>query len=184
MKTILFSVALLISAVCFSQTTLSGNNGQYAENDLGIMEYIGHQSGSYIVKITNKQPCAVTRKAEWLSKDTLFTIAANASITVQLPGTAANTKIRSKPLNSCSSGDMGWIEIYSPTVLPITFKSITATKISDTHVKIEFDVAEVSGVNTYNIQVSTDGKTYKNIAIVFPDDTQPNRKYMVVVRVK
>lgn len=187
MKTIFFTVALLLSFASFSQTTLSGNGGQSAQNAFVKIDYIAYQNSAYVIQITNLQSCTAIQKVSWSNHDTTFSVPGNGVIIVNLPGTfVAMTKIADKPLTRCvpGGGDMGNLEITSPVSLPITFKSIRATKISDTQVKIDFDVADVSGVNVYHVQVSTDGKTYKDVAIVFPDDTQPNRIYSVVVKLK
>lgn len=172
---------LLLLLICAPIFCLAQNGGQYAENDFGKLEYLGYQNGNYTVKITNKQTCAVSIKTTWLSKDTTFGVNGSTTITVQLPGSGSIT-IKSKPLTRCAGyGDMGWLEISTPASLPITFKSIRTEKLGPNKVKVIFDVADVSGVNTYNIQLSTDGINYKNIAVVFPDDTQPNKTYTIIV---
>lgn len=187
MKTIFITVALLLSFASFSQTTLSGNGGQSAQNAFVKIDYMAYQNGFYVIQITNLQSCMASQKVSWSNHDTTVSVPGNGVIVVNLPGAfVAMTKITDKPLTRCvpGGGDMGNLEITAPISLPITFKSIKATKISDTQVRIDFDVADVSGVNVYHVQVSKDGKNYKDVAIVFPDDTQPNRVYSVIVKIK
>lgn len=158
------------------------NGGQHNDNKFGNLQYIGYEGGHYLLELTNKQNCGVDFHITWLGKDT--TIYITGTQTIQLPGAAKGLeKMKAKPLNKCGSsgGDMGWLEIVTPLSLPITFKSVRAEKIGARKVKVIFDVADVSGVNTYNIQVSADGINYKTVTIVFPDEVKPNRQYSVTI---
>ena len=158
------------------------NGGQHNENKTGALQYTGYESGHYVLELTNKQSCGVDFLVKWLGKDT--TIYIQGTQTIQLPGAPkGNEKIKAKPLYKCGSsgGDMGWLEICTPVSLPITFKSIRAEKVGARKVKIIFDVADASDVNTYNIQVSADGINYKTVTILFPDEVKPNRTYTVTV---
>lgn len=68
------------------------------------------------------------------------------------------------------------------TQLPIRFKSISAKVVQKGVVDLTFEVEEASGVSHYNIQVSDDGKTYKTVMVVFPDNGKT--EYTHKVRVK
>lgn len=69
--------------------------------------------------------------------------------------------------------------------LPITFSSISAIRLNDSQVEVDFTVATVSGVNTVNVQISFDnGNTYETRAIIFPDGTLPNKSYRVIFNSK
>lgn len=162
----------------------AANGGQNNENNFGKLDYVGYSNEAYVLNLTNKQQCGVDFQIKWLSKDTTIYVPGSSVKAIQLPGAAkGGENIKARPLYKCGSsgGDLGWIEVESPVSLPVTFKSITAQEISPNKVLVSFEVADVSGVNQYNIQLSTDGKTYKNVGIIWPDANNPNRKYSITI---
>lgn len=165
----LLLICALFPLISMAQT---GNGGQSAENNFGKLEYVGYSNGEYVLNATNKQSCTVNIKFEWLGHDTVISIAPNLPTIIRLPGNAvANTKIRSKPLDRCESGssDMGFLEVYSPISLPITFNYFKGTKVSDTKMKLEFDVSDTDNEGKFTIQVSFDGKHWEDLVIILPN---------------
>lgn len=67
------------------------------------------------------------------------------------------------------------------TRLPIRFKSFTVKKVSQDFAELEFRVEESQSTKQFNVKVSLDGKTFKTIAIVFPDALKPENTYKVKI---
>lgn len=170
MKHVLLICALL---PIFSMAQTTGNGGQYAENALGKMNYAGHANGEYIISRTNLQACSVEIKVDWLDKDTSITIAGNSQTIIRLPGQfVAHTIIKSRPLDRCGSneGDMGWLEICSPDILPLKFNYFRGSVISPTKIKLELSVTGTEDEGKFNLQASFDGKTFETITVLLPYD--------------
>ncbi len=166
----------------------SVNGGQSNENELSKLTFVSYAGDRYMLDLTNKQGCGIDFGISWLHKDTTIYVPALETKTIMLPGAPiGGTKIKSKPLYTCgtSGGDLGWVEVETPVSLPIKFTRIyTETVPGDKNkLKIIFDVEECEGVNTFNVQLSRDGKNYKNVAVIFPDETQPNRTYSVIINI-
>lgn len=68
--------------------------------------------------------------------------------------------------------------------LPVKWAEFLVTSIDADNVSVTFTTYETEGVKQFNIQVSTDGKTFKTVAIVFPNGYQPNSKYKAIINVK
>lgn len=161
-------ICALFPLVLMAQT---GNGGLSAENSFGKLEYAAYSNGEYLLKATNKQTCNVSTRFQWLNKDSVIIIPAGTTLTIHLPGIGVvNTALKSKPLDRCEPGsaDMGWLEISSPASLPVTFHYFKGTKISDSKMKLEFDVEDTEGDGEFNLQASFDGKTWETILIVLP----------------
>jgi hypothetical protein len=149
----------------------SGNGGQSAENNFGKLEYIGYSNGEYVLNATNKQSCTATHKFEWLGKDSVISLPPNLPTIIRLPGAAvANTKIKSKPLDRCEPGssDMGFLEIWTPIGLPITFNYFRGTLVSSTKMKLEFSVEDTDNEGKFTIQVSFDGIKWVDLVVILP----------------
>jgi hypothetical protein len=165
-------VSILICALfpLFSMAQ-SGNGGQSAENNFGKLEYVGYSNGEYVLNVTNKQTCTVNIKLEWLTEDSVISIAPNLPTIIRLPGAAvANTKIKSKPLDRCEPGssDMGYLEIWTPISLPITFNYFRGTLISLSKMKLEFSVEDTDNEGKFTIQVSFDGRKWEDLIVILP----------------
>jgi hypothetical protein len=176
--------SITYSNVAIVKAFTTGNGGQDGENNYGKLQYVGYESGYYVLELTNKQGCGIDFTVKWLKKDTTIYVPGNSTITIQLPGTAKNNeKIKAKPLYKCgtSGGDMGWIEIISPSNLPVTFKSIRCESIGKKQVKVIFEVADLLNVDVFYVEASLDGDEYKTAALVFPDEITPNKTYSVIV---
>lgn len=166
------TMILICALIPFISNAQSGNGGQSAENNFGKLEYVGYSNGEYVLNATNKQSCTVNIKFEWLGHDTVISIAPNLPTIIRLPGAAVgNTKIKSKPLDRCESGssDMGFLEIWSPVSLPITFNYFRGTLISPTKLKLEFDVSDTDNEGKFTIQVSFDGRKWEDLVIILPN---------------
>jgi hypothetical protein len=172
MKNLIF--ALLIG---FSSTLMAQNGGQLPENNTAKLEYIG--AGK--IKLTNKQPFSCDFRINDTKTESDVTIPANSFYTYQLPpDLISNIHFKAKCITNNGITDLGWIELKLSS-LPLKFVSFKTTRLSNTEFMVNFEVAEVSNVKQFNIKASTDGKVYKTIAILFPDDLQPNRMYSVKV---
>lgn len=164
-------VTILICAFFPLFSMAQGNGGQSAENNFGKLEYVGYSGGNYVLNATNKQSCTVSTRFEWLSKDSVISIAGGATVTILLPGAAVGyTKIVSKPLDRCAPGssDMGNLEIFSPVALPITFNYFQGTLISPTKMKLEFSVEDTDNEGKFTVQVSFDGKHWEDLIVILP----------------
>jgi len=160
------------------------NGGQYEENAFGKLEYAGYSSGHYVLTITNKQTCGIDFRVEWLGKDTTIYVTGSAVKTIHLPGAAkGNEKLKCKPMYQCGSsgGDMGWLEVISPESLPVIFKYITAQNAGNGSITVSFEVSEASGVDVYWIQISKDGISYVNVAMVESDKVILDHIYSITI---
>ena len=64
----------------------------------------------------------------------------------------------------------------------MTFKSVTAKRTGLREIMVEFISAEDMQLKEYQIQVSLNGKDFKNVKVVFPDgNIIGERKYSVKV---
>lgn len=167
-------IALLLS-IAFNG--MAQNGGQFPENNTAKLEYIGGGK----VKITNKQPFPCSFRVNDGKTEAEITITANSFYLYQLPANAtSNIHFKTKCLTNNGITDLGWIELVL-ACLPLKFVSFDTKRISDTEFWVNFEVAEMSNVNHFNIKASSDGKVFKVITILFPDDLQPNRKYSVKI---
>lgn len=166
------TMILICALIPFISMAQSGNGGQSAENNFGKLEYVGYSNGEYVLGLTNKQSCTVNIKLEWLGHDSVISFAPNLPTIIRLPGAAVgNTKIKSKPLDRCSAGssDMGFLEIWSPVTLPIKFNYFQGTRISDTKMKLQFDVEDTDNEGKFTVQVSFNGKDWEDVAVILPN---------------
>lgn len=169
-------------------TYAQANGGLSDNNELSELSYMGYSGGYIMVKLKNKQGCGIDFSINWFDKDTTLYVAAFVDSIVYLPAAAlGGKKIKSKPLYKCgnSGGDLGWLEIETPISLPIHFTSIRTESMPGNKewVKLYFTVEECDKtVEAFNVQLSRDGKNYKQVGVVFPDELQPNRTYSIPVK--
>lgn len=173
-KFLLICTIILVSFSLFAQ-----NGGQYAENNVAKVEQIGNT-----FKITNKQNCTANYRVEYgTSLDSNVSIAPNAAIILSPAIIAAKFKV--KALDACiSQPDMGWIELTALTTLPVKFVSVKSRQLDDGSIQVDFQIAELTNVSHFNIKLSVDGRSWKTVAVVFPDNVQPNRIYSAKITLK
>jgi hypothetical protein len=98
-------------------------------------------------------------------------------------------RFRYKPINnqtwsSWSTGTNSTSTIYSGcSSLPIKFEYLKVRRVDTNTILVVFKANESEGENQFNIQVSTDGRTFKTIAIVFPDPIITNKVYTLKVKI-
>jgi hypothetical protein len=172
MRILIFALLMGIAFAGMAQ-----NGGHLPENNTAKLEYIGGGK----IKITNKQSFSCDFRVSDSKTESEITILGSSYHIYTLPADlTTNIHFKAKCITNNGITDLGWIELVLAS-LPLKFISFTTTRISDTEFWVNFEVAEVSNVNHFRIKASTDGKIYKVITIVFPDDIQPNRKYSVKV---
>lgn len=173
----------LFLTLCIAVASLfatAQNGGQHNENGAVRIDYLGLIDGSYKALITNKLNKQAIIKVEYKNSFTEHTVASNSSIYFDLGVHPTSFSIKAKN-TMCGGNDCGWVELCL-TGLPAKFKNVAfeyATNI------LKFEVTDVFNVSHFNIQLSLDsGKTYKNIALVFPDPLKPNTVYRVKLDLK
>ncbi len=186
MKTVLLSLMLMCSVFCYSQ-----NGGQFNENNVLKVDYVGYSNSNHIFKIINKVDCVLGVKIDkngTTSSQTMVGLQ-ETLILVTAPQTPQiNIKVKRETGAACKQNpDNGWVELQSSVVLPIKFGGIIATKISPNLIKLTFDVEEDHTLKSYGIMVSPDGKNFKRVHILFPNGTIPygytsHKKYSVLVK--
>lgn len=170
-------------------TYAQANGGQEAENSLSKILYAGYSGGFYMLKITNKQSCGIDFKVSWLGKDTAIFVPALTESLFYLPGAAlGGRKIKAAPLYKCGSsgGDLGWLEIETPIALPVRFTSMHVEPVpGDKHLlNVFFTIADWDETtNVFNIQLSLDGKNYKQVKTIPVDKVQPNKTYHTTINI-
>lgn len=70
------------------------------------------------------------------------------------------------------------------TSLPIKFEYINVRSVDRETIEIEFLASDTDGEDRFNIQVSTDTRTFKTVAIVFPEPIVVNKVYKIKVKIK
>ena len=114
MKTFITALLMLFSLIAGAQ-----NGGQFFENNVILIEYVGYFNGQHTFKVHNKQSCEarIRTKAEQ-----------DAAIDVQVPSnsyvlvhiarpTPVGILFRAKAETSCiSNPDMGWLEINTSLI--------------------------------------------------------------------
>lgn len=114
MKTIITSLLILLVTQSFSQ-----NGGQFFENNVVRIQYLGYFSGFHKFKVVNKQSCIATIRTKADQDQSIDTqIFGNDSTYIDASRpTPENVKFRAKAETSCvSNPDMGWLEINTSQV--------------------------------------------------------------------
>ena len=118
MKTVITALLMLFSLIARAQ-----NGGQFFENNVIRIQYLGYSSGKHSFKVVNKQVCEArirTRAEQDPAVD--IQVIANDSSVVQVSRLTPQTIIfKVKAETSCvSNPDMGWLEINTGTLsLPL-----------------------------------------------------------------
>lgn len=182
MKSFLFLLLLLL----FCILGYSQNNGQYFENSVIRIQYIGYVNNYYLFEVTNKTECENYIKVDKEGNFQNYTVEGNSSITIRIsapsPDIVVNFKVKREGGPSCSSNpDNGWIELSSPSPLLGLKNIITILKterVSTDAVRILFRVSKPAKM--YKIKLSLDGINYKDVEII----NNANNKLLYDVTVK
>jgi hypothetical protein len=183
--TLLFCFALFFSV--FSQ-----NGGIASENSVIKISFLSYNqlTGNFSFLVTNKQSCQVSAKYIILRTNELIdiTLAANGTHIINVPGLPSqDVSVKARAMSFCPSSvpDQGWVEHGSQIgpVLPIVFEYIKVRKIDSKTVEVEFSASSTDGEDRFNIQVSTDARTFKTVAIVFPGPIVVNKVYKVKIKI-
>lgn len=181
MKTIFLICLLLTSSIitCYSQ-----NGGQLNENPSVKMEYVSVINGVTTLKITNKQNGVVEIQTKAGNEERVKSYNALSADTIKFVGlTGTNVKIQSKALTNLGTTDYGNVELFlNINSLPVKFVSFKSVLTPDGDAQITFEIAEAVNVKQFNVKMSKDGKTWQTVAIIFPDELQPNRIYSTKVK--
>lgn len=181
MKRFLIGLLMLLPVLGFSQ----GNGGITNENTSTKIEWVGQNSGKYIVRVTNKQNCAADMRVQWGGNGSfrVKNIAANSSDTFWVsPNSSPNCFLGAKPETACSNSmEMGTVELNVCQALPVTFTSIVGQRVGPRSVKLIFTAEEDSQTKQYNIQYSLNGKTFETIKVLFPNGVVGGKQYSTIV---
>lgn len=176
----------LILSLSFILVTLFGQSQSSAENELFRVEAMGWSGPNYLIKVTNKANCETTFRISFAggTKDTM--LSANVTSMIVLPNmtpSGTNIKIKRQSGAVCLNGiGNDWTQISVLQIaLPIKFKSISVRRISSKSVRLDFESEEDNTIEKYHIKVSTDGKLWKDVMIVFPNGIQGSKKYSVTI---
>jgi hypothetical protein len=107
---------LIFTLILMTSLFVKGQNGgQFPENNVIRVEYIGYFNGNHVAKVCNKQNCEArirTKAEQDPAVDVL--VPADSCITILVPRpTSAAILFRAKAETSCPSftnPDMGWLE--------------------------------------------------------------------------
>lgn len=172
MRFLILSLMVLILSI---NATNAQNGGQAPENNSVKLEF----TGSGQTKVWNKQSCVAIIEVRYNGNTTNYTVPGNSYVLISTPVIA---KISAKTLTNCGSADFGFVELQlTAIILPVKFVSFNATAIGNNKVKIQFEIGEAQNVQQFNVQVSSDGSSWRSVALVWPDLLQPNRLYEVTV---
>jgi type 1 fimbria pilin len=174
MKKLILALSLLISVAAFSQ-----NGGQLNEDQYLKIEYVGNLTG----QLTNKQACTVDVKIT-IDGGNQTTVTMAAGSTYQFP-VVLGTRVIAKPLSNCAgtNENMGQVELkFTASVLPVK-PNLSVARVSGNTFKVSFEVYNSLPANTYQLQLSRDGKTWQTIAVQFLDEVQPNKVYTLTVTI-
>jgi hypothetical protein len=109
-KFLIFTLLCLLSFFGYSQ-----NGGQFPENNVIRVEYLGYFNGNHTARVCNKQTCEArirTKADQDPAVDVIVPANGCVIVTVSRP-TSASVLFRAKAETSCPSftnPDMGWIE--------------------------------------------------------------------------
>lgn len=176
MKRLLLTLCITIASLL----AIAQNGGQFNQNGAVRIDYVGLQNGTYKALVTNRLNTQAIIKIDYLNQFTNITVAANGSAYFDLGAQVTSFVLRAKSL-MCGGNDCGWVELCF-TNLPAKFKNASFEYTTGI---LSFEVTDVFNVSHFNIQLSVDGgKTYKNIALVFPDALKPSQLYKIKLNLK
>ena len=163
MKHLNLVLALLLA---ISITTMAQNGGQFPENGSVKLEYAGGGK----IKVHNKQIGeAVIKVDDGITNVDLIVPASSFVLFTISNGLTTNFTVKAKTTTNWGGTDFGMVELFIAN-LPLKFVSFSTTRISDTEFWVNFEIAEATNVKQFNIKASPDGKVYKTITILFPDE--------------
>lgn len=183
---------MLAAFICLSSVFgYSQNGGQFNENNVLKVDYVGYNNGNHIFKIINKINCVLGVKIDKngiTSSQTMMGLQETVIVVTAPQTPQINIKAKRETGAQCQQNpDNGWVELQSSIVLPIKFGGIVATKVNPNLIKVTFDVEEDHTIKSYGIMLSPDGKNFKRIHVLFPNGTIPygstsSKKYSVLVK--
>lgn len=185
MKKLIYAILLLLPFTIYGQ-----NGGQLNENSVIKIDYIGYSNGEHHFKVTNKQSCSVNTQYTVVgsSQITDTVVGGNGCYYIHIPSQLSEiktTKARSRQFCPNTSPDQGWVEEDNIlNSLPIKFEYINVRKIDSKTIEVEFLASDTDGEDRFNIQVSTDARTFKTVAIVFPEPIVVNKVYNIKVKIR
>jgi hypothetical protein len=163
MKQLLALIPLLFSSF-FAKAQ---NGGQFFENNVIRVNYIGYANGSHSFTVCNKQSCEArirTKADQDPAVDIQVAPNSCSTVTVNRP-TPAPIKFRAKAETSCpnfANPDMGWLEINTGNVaLPLNEETVEYIREKkEMKVWIEsnrYVVIETGNTKMYNLQIRVTG---------------------------
>ena len=185
MKHLLFLVSLFLTinasahhltALGWCQTGNAFFRTEQFSNGLNVQIQYRTGNGTWLTGPTFNTPT---------SGNTATTFSVPQSVNTQL----VSVRFRYKPINgqtwgSWSSSTNSITTTYSGcSSLPIKFEYLKVSRIYGNTLLVEFKATETDGENHFNIQVAVDAKTFKTVAVVFPDAIITNKVYTVKVRI-
>lgn len=179
-------MALLLFNYTFLMS--QSNGGQLNENNSLKIEYLGYNSNAHIFKISNKQPCSVKVEYKIESGTSLYvTISGNSGTNIIVPGNKYDTyevKARSEEICHDFRGDKGWVEAQTQFILPLKFDYLKVEVLSKNTIIVYFKVYDTDSdkQSKFNIQVSTDGKNFRTVAVENYDPIIKNKDYVVKIK--
>lgn len=116
MKTIITTLLLML----IYKASLAQNGGQFFENNLIKIQYIGYSDGAHIFKVCNKQACEARIRIK-VDRDQAVDIQVgpkDCNIANVIKPATPNLLFRAKAETACvSNPDMGWLEINTANVV-------------------------------------------------------------------
>lgn len=172
MRSLILSLLVLILTI---STTNAQNGGQAPENNSVKLEF----AGAFQCKLWNKQSCEAVITVKYNNTTTDYTVPGGSYVMINTP---VPSKITAKTTTNCGSADFGLVELnITTTILPVKFVSFRTYALSGNRIKVQFEIGEAQNVKQFNVQISKDGRDWTTVALVWPDELQPNRVYETIV---
>lgn len=168
-KLFLFVLLIISSLFLYSQ-----NNGQFFENSVIRIEYMGYSDTYHLFQVTNKVDCENKIKVNRDNQFEDYIVPPNSSIVIKFYAISASTIVRFKVKReggpTCGSNpDNGWVELQSGDVtlsLSDNIKIISYSKTKNNKIKIVFKVLDNKNIKEFRIKTSKNGNNFKVIKIV------------------
>lgn len=180
MKKLLLLFMLLFNIVAYSQ-----NGGQSNENNVLKVEYHGYTNGSYAFTLKNKANCQTVVKVDKNGVVSNYTLTALQTVTFLIIGSPTDRVTfrakRESGANCIQNPNNGWVEQECLVVAPIKFLNISATNVSATRIKLQFESEEDLTLSHYNIKLSYDATNYKQVTILFPNGITGKKTYVIYI---
>ena len=180
MKKLLLLFLMLFNTIAYSQ-----NGGQLNENNVLKVEYHGYTNGSYAFTLKNKANCEIVVKVDKNGVVSNYTLVASQTVTFLIIGSPSESiRFRAKResgANCIQNPNNGWVEQRCLIVTPVRFLKISATNVSATRIKLQFESEEDLDLSHYNIKLSYDAINYKQVTILFPDGVVGKKQYTLYI---